>query len=103
MGPDFCPKQKRWTTNKQETSMTSNEPTYRLPAKATLLFQGLAVLGGVTLAAGLFSQPQRTWINLLLVSNYLVGLGLGGLLLVALHTVTGARWSVPLLRVPEAM
>lgn len=80
-----------------------NELTYRLPAKATLLFQGLTILGGVTLAAGLFLAPQRTWISVLLVSYYLVGLGLGGLLLVALHYVTGARWSLPLRRVPEAM
>lgn len=89
--------------NERGTSMTAGELTYRLPAKAVLLFQGLAVLGVVTLAAGLLLEPQRTWINLLLVSNYLVGLGLGGLLLVALHYVTGARWSVSLLRVPEAM
>lgn len=79
------------------------ELKYRLPAKAVLLFQGLAILGGVTLAAGLFLTPQRTWIGVLLVSYYLVGLGLGGLLLVALHYVTGARWSLPLRRVPEAM
>jgi hypothetical protein len=63
----------------------------------------LAAFGVVTLAGGFFLEPQRTWINLLVVSNYLVGLGLGGLLLVALHYVIGARWSVPLRRVPEAM
>lgn len=79
------------------------EPTYRLPAKAVLLFQGLALLGGVTLAVGLLLTPQRTWANVLLLSFYLVGLGLGGLLIVALHYVTAAQWSVPLRRVPEAM
>ncbi len=80
-----------------------DERTYRLPTKALRLFRILAILGGVTLAAGLFLAPQRTWIDVLLVSNYLVGLGLSGLLLVALHYVTGARWSLPLRRVPEAM
>jgi hypothetical protein len=83
--------------------MTAGELRYRLPTKGMLLFLGLAILGGVTLAAGLFVAPQRTWVNVLLVSYYLVGLGLGGLLLVALHYVTGARWSTPLRRVPEAM
>jgi hypothetical protein len=63
----------------------------------------MALLGGLTLAVGLFAVPERTWINLLLVSYYFVGLGLGGLLLVALHYVTGARWSLSLRRVPEAM
>jgi hypothetical protein len=83
--------------------MTADELTYRPPTKAVLLFGGLAIVGGVTLADGLYRAPQRTWINVLLVSYYLVGLGLGGLLLVALHYVTGARWSLPLRRVPEAM
>jgi hypothetical protein len=83
--------------------MNAGELTYRLPTKAVLLFLSMAILGGVTLAVGLFLTPQRTWINVLLVSYYLVGLGLGGLLLVSLHYVTGARWSLPLRRVPEAM
>jgi hypothetical protein len=56
----------------------------------------------------LFLAPQPAWVevlwvNILLVSNYLMGLGLGGLLLVALHYVSGARWSTPLRRIPEAM
>jgi hypothetical protein len=60
-------------------------------------------LGGVTLLAGLLLAPQRTWTHLLLVSYYLLGLGLAGLLLVALHHLSGARWSVPLRRVAETM
>jgi hypothetical protein len=83
--------------------MTAQEYTYRLPKAPDLIFQGLALLGGVALVAGVFLQPERTWINLLLLSNYLIGLSLAGLLLVALHYVTGARWSVPIRRVPEAM
>jgi len=39
----------------------------------------------------------------LLVSYYLLSLGLGALVFVALQYVTGARWSVALRRVPEAM
>jgi hypothetical protein len=78
-------------------------PTYRLSTMAVRLFQGLTLLGGVSLVLGLLWTPQRTWANILLLSYYLVGLGLGGLLIVALHYVTGARWSVPLRRVPESL
>jgi hypothetical protein len=73
------------------------------PRGVLRLFQALAVVGGITLVAGLSLIPERTWANMLLASNYLVGLALGGLVLVALHYVTGARWSVPLRRLPEAM
>jgi hypothetical protein len=83
--------------------MTAGDLTYRLSAKNAVPLLILAFLGGVTLAVGLLQDPQRTWINLLLVSYYSVGLGLAGLLLVALHYITGARWSLPVRRVPEAM
>jgi hypothetical protein len=76
---------------------------FRPPRGVLRLFQGLALVGGATLVAGLATSPQRAWPNALLVSTYLVGLALGGLLLLALHHVTGARWSVPLCRVPEAL
>jgi hypothetical protein len=76
---------------------------FHAPRKAVLLFLGLALLGALSLAAGLILSPQRAWANVLLLSNYLVGLSLGGLVLVALHYVTGARWSVPLRRLSEAL
>ncbi|HVA50490.1 MAG TPA: hypothetical protein VNH11_29345 [Pirellulales bacterium] len=76
---------------------------FRSPRRAIRLFQIAAAAGACTLMAGWWLAPQRTWANLLLVSYGLLGLGLGGLLWIALHHVTGARWSVPLLRVPEAM
>jgi hypothetical protein len=63
----------------------------------------LAAVGGLTLLAGLFVAPGRTWANLLLVSYYLLGLGLGGVVLVALQYVTGAGWGVALRRLPEAL
>jgi hypothetical protein len=80
-----------------------SEPRYRLSKSLALLFQVMALVGGITLVAGFFLDAQRTWMSLLVASNCLVGLGLGGLLLVALFYVTGARWSVPFQRVPEAM
>jgi hypothetical protein len=82
---------------------SASEVRYRLPSSIAVFFGLLAVLGGVALAAGLAAAPQRAWANLLLVAYYLAGLGLGGLVLVALLYVTGARWSLPVRRIPEAM
>jgi hypothetical protein len=76
---------------------------FHAPRTVVLLFLGLAILGGGSLAAGLFLEPEQAWANILLLSNYLAGLSLGGLVLVSLSYVTGARWSVPLRRLPEAL
>jgi hypothetical protein len=67
------------------------------------LFLGLALIGVFAMAAGFVMDPHRASANGLLVSNYLVGLALGSLVLVATLYITGARWSVPLRRVPEAL
>jgi hypothetical protein len=63
----------------------------------------LAGIGAITFLAGLYFAPQRTWMNLLLTSYYLVGLALAGTVWVALQYVSGARWSTALRRVPEAI
>ncbi len=63
----------------------------------------LAAIGGLTFVAGLHFAPQRTWLNLLLISYYLLGLALAGAVWVTLQYVSGARWSTVLRRVPEAM
>lgn len=83
--------------------MKADESGGRPSTKVVVLFQAMTLFGGVALVAGFLLTPQRTWISVLLASNFLVGLGVGGLVLVALHYVTGARWSVPVRRVPEAM
>ena len=63
----------------------------------------MAVVGGISLLAGAFLAPQRTWANLLLASYYLLALGLAGTVFVALQYVTGSSWSVAFRRVPEAL
>jgi hypothetical protein len=78
-------------------------PRFRAPWSVIFLCGGLAVLGAGALFAGLHYSPERIWPNLLLVSYYLLTLGLAGILFVALQYVTGAGWSVALRRVPEAM
>jgi hypothetical protein len=76
---------------------------FRPPRWVFLLLVALAALGALALAGGLFLEPHRTWANVLLVSNYLIGLSTGSLVLIALLYVTGARWSEPLRRLPEAL
>jgi hypothetical protein len=76
---------------------------YNLPRWLLGLFAGLAVLGGATFVAGLAGDAQRAWANVLLASNYLIGVSLGSLVLLALLYVSGARWSVPIQRLPEAL
>lgn len=71
--------------------------------KAVRWLWTLAMLGGLALAFGAVLQPQRLWPNLLLVGFLSVGFGLGGLLLIAFHDLTGARWSSAFGCVREAM
>src|SRR5579859_4298639 len=83
--------------------MSAAESGGRPSSLAGAMSLALTLLGGVALVAGFVLARERTWINVLVASNFLVGLGVGGLVLVALLYITGARWSLPVRRVPEAM
>jgi hypothetical protein len=63
----------------------------------------MAVLGLAILGIGLFVAPILIWSNLLIATFYLVTIGLGGALVVALGYVSCAGWSVAFRRIPEAM
>jgi hypothetical protein len=62
----------------------------------------LAGLAGV-IATGLVSGWERFWVNWIIWFVFILTVGLGSLFLVALEHVVGARWSVPLRRVPERL
>jgi hypothetical protein len=83
--------------------MNARDFTFEPNAKTVGQMQVLAGIGAATLVAGLFFAPQRTWLNLLLVSYYLLGLALTGMAWIAIQYVSGAHWSTALRRVPEAM
>ncbi len=63
----------------------------------------LALVSGMALALGLLFDPLQVWSNLLVGAYFLLTLGLGGAVFVALTYVAGAGWSVAFRRVPEAM
>ncbi len=83
--------------------MHADKLSYRLPSFASRASLFLAGVGGAALVAGFFLKPTLAWPNLLLISNYLLGLGLAGLVVVALHDITGARWSRQIRPVAAAM
>ncbi|MGD9857928.1 MAG: hypothetical protein AB7U20_23535 [Planctomycetaceae bacterium] len=64
----------------------------------TAVAAAIVVLGVTAVVA-----PVRAWANLLLLSYFLITLGLGGALFIALTTICGARWHVAIHRIPEAM
>jgi hypothetical protein len=83
--------------------MNERDLRFRPPLSVIGLCIGLVVLGGVALLYGLSETPDRVWPNVLLVSYYMLGLGLAGIVFVAIQYVSGAGWSVGLRRIPEAM
>ncbi|MCG3148280.1 MAG: hypothetical protein PCFJNLEI_01723 [Verrucomicrobiae bacterium] len=91
--------------------MMTTSPTYRLEETADIglaqkwlsLFRVFMLVGAATLVAGALLGGDRFWSGLLLVSVFLVGLGLAGGALIAFEYLSGAGWSVAVRRVPEAM
>jgi hypothetical protein len=83
--------------------MNNREYVYRPRGWLSLLLAALTAVGIAIFLKGAFAEPQRAWGNFLLASNYLLGIGLGSAVLIALFYVTGARWSTVLLRIPEAL
>lgn len=51
----------------------------------------------------LISGSERFWANWILWFLFLLTIGLGSLFIVALEHVVGARWSIPLRRIPERL
>ncbi|MCE5308275.1 MAG: hypothetical protein LLG20_11600 [Acidobacteriales bacterium] len=63
-----------------------------------------AVAGFVGVAATAFAAGwERFWVNWILWLLFVLTIGLGCLFIVALEHVVGAKWSVPLRRVPERL
>jgi hypothetical protein len=76
---------------------------FRAPFGLMCVCAAMVILGGGALIYGVRESPDRVWPNVLLVSFYVLSLGLAGIAFVALQYVSGAGWSVGIRRVPEAM
>jgi len=83
--------------------MNIEVPQIRLAGAERLALIALAVVGAITAGVGIGLAPDRLWASVLLVSYYIVGVGLAGLCFVAIHYTTGASWSVAIRRVAEAL
>lgn len=74
-----------------------------LPAKVGKLGYGLLAAGILLFALAYAVDGARAAFNNVVLYTFLVSIGLGSLILVAVEYVAGAVWSVPFRRIPEAM
>ncbi|MCZ2148130.1 MAG: hypothetical protein LC126_10155 [Bryobacterales bacterium] len=63
----------------------------------------LSGIGALAWIAGLVAAPDRAWASLLMVSFWLLSMGLAGGFFVAVLYACGAGWAAAFRRVPEAM
>jgi hypothetical protein len=67
----------------------------------------LAIMGALGLAGAIATiflcGWERFWVNWILWFVFLLTIGLGCMFIVALEHVVGARWSIPLRRIPERL
>ena len=73
------------------------------PAAAMRTLMVVAGVGGLVFLMGLLVSPQRAWGGYLVGYFYFVGLALAGPLCLAILQLSGARWALPLRRIPNAM
>ena len=81
--------------------MNHEAPT--MPHALNRKFIALTAVGAAVLVTTSVVSPERAWANAFVAAYYLVTLGLGSALFIALTTVCGAGWSVAFRRVPEAL
>ena len=87
------------------TPDTTVVPAASVSPSSTLM-RGLLItsgLGVVAFLAGMLVDPERVWGGYLMGFFYFVGLALAGPLFLSVLYLSGARWSLPLRRIPEAM
>lgn len=60
-------------------------------------------IGAVTIIAGFFINPVKTWANYLMNNYYFLSLAIGATFFAALQYITQSGWSSGFLRIPQAM
>ena len=71
--------------------------------KLNQFFVFCMVVGLVSLAIGVYLDPRRVWINILVDNFYFLSLSLCGIFFIALHTVVKASWWTPFRKLSEAV
>jgi len=67
------------------------------------LARTLLIIGSAVFLLGLIFDPQRVWANVLLVSVFLLGIGLGSVFLVAGLQLCSAKWANAIRGLPEKL
>jgi hypothetical protein len=60
-------------------------------------------IGVITIIAGFFINPVKTWANYLMNNYYFLSLAIGATFFVALQYITQTGWSSAFIRIPQAM
>lgn len=82
--------------------VSKKEPFHYKPWQLNMMY-AILLLGVVGLSYGFLTEPKRVWANLLVDGFYFVTIPVLGIFLISVLTLTGARWSEALRRVPEAI
>lgn len=85
------------------TRLSSALPPPEVMGRTRLIFLALSLAGVAAAVAGAMTSPHDMWANWLLVSYFILTLGLGGLCFIAIEYASGSTWSIAIRRVPEAM
>ena len=85
--------------------MMSHVPpvSFKVPERLQKNLSIVTIIGVLIAAVGVVVAPERAWPNILLANYYLMGLGLAGVMFIALQYVSNAGWATAIRRVPEAM
>ncbi len=85
--------------------MTTHIPniSFQVPERLQKSLTIIALLGSVIALFGVVVEPERALPNILLANYYLMGLGLAGVVFIAIQYVSNAGWATAIRRVPEAM
>ncbi len=74
-----------------------------LTKKYYYITYALMGLGVIVLAYGFFTNPARTWANLLMDNYYFISLAIGAAFFFSLQYITQSGWSAMFQRIPEAL
>jgi hypothetical protein len=76
---------------------------YKLSRSLTLITFVLIGIGLIAFIYGFFSNPVKTWANLLMNNYYFLSVVIGATFFAALQSITQSGWSSGFLRIPQAM